>query len=309
MKKKYSLMIHGGAGMNHDMEKYSPSLIAILETGRKMIANGSSSLDVVEKCVSMLEDNPLYNAGCGSVLNNKGEVEMDASIMNGQNLAAGAVAAIKGIKNPVRLARMILDNGRHVMLIADGAMEFACKNGVVAMPEKYFLTEERRLQWEKAVKENIIVLDHNFSQNKNEKFGTVGAVAFDMFGNLAAATSTGGLVNKKYGRVGDTPIIGAGVYADNETCAVSATGIGEHFIKTVLAKTISEIIRHQGIDAGEAAQMGIEYLTKKIEGLGGVIVVDKNGHCGSAFSTPAMIHGSVCDEGEIKLSFDTAINN
>ena len=295
--------------MSRDMEEYSPSLRAILETGEKMLTYGSPALDVVERCVSMLEDDPLYNAGRGSVLNNRGKVEMDASIMNGQSLAAGAVAAIHGIKNPVRLARMVMDKSCHVMLIADGAIDFAREKGIPTMPEEYFLTEERRFQWEKAAEENTVELDHNSPHNKNKKFGTVGAVAIDTFGNLAAATSTGGLVNKKHGRVGDTPIIGAGVYADNETCAVSATGIGEHFIRTVLAKTISEIIRHQKVGASEAAKMGIEYLVQKVEGLGGVIVIDKNGHCGSAFSTPTMIHGSIYEGGEIKLSFDTTIND
>lgn len=309
MKKKYSLMIHGGAGTSHDMEKYSPSLMSILETGERMLVSGSTALDVVEQCVSMLEDDPLYNAGRGSVLNSRGEIEMDASIMNGQNLAAGAVATVHGIKNPVRLARAVMDKSSNVLLIADGAMEFAGENNIPAMPDKYFLTEDRRLQWEKATKENAVILDHNSPQNENKKFGTVGAVAMDIFRNLAAATSTGGLVNKKYGRVGDTPIVGAGIYADNETCAVSATGIGEHFIRTVLAKTISEIIHYQKVSASEAAKIGIEYLVRKVKGLGGVIVIDKDGCCGSAFSTPTMIHGSVCNGEEIKLSFDVAINN
>lgn len=306
-KRKYSLMIHGGSGMIGNIKEYSPSLRVILDAGEEMLASGSSSIDVVERCVSMLEDDPLYNAGHGSVLNNKGKIEMDASIMNGQSLAAGAVAAVYGIKNPVCLARAVMDKSRNVLLIADGAMDFARENNILAMPDEYFLTEDRRLQWEKATKENVVGLDHNLSQNK--KFGTVGAVVIDKFGNLAAATSTGGLVNKKYGRVGDTPIIGAGVYADNETCAVSATGIGEHFLRTVLAKTISEIIRHQKVGAGEAAQIGIKYLVRKVKGFGGVIVIDKDGHCGSAFSTPMMIHGSVCEGGKVKLSFDIPISD
>lgn len=300
-------MIHGGAGMSHNMDEYAPSLRTILEAGEKMLASGSSALDVVEHCVSMLEDEPLYNAGRGSVLNSRGGIEMDASIMNGQTLAAGAIAAVRGVKNPVRLARMVMEKSRHVMLIADGAMEFAREQNTPTMPDDYFLTEERRLQWENAVAENAVVLDHSSLVSK--KLGTVGAVAIDTIGNLAAATSTGGLVNKKYGRVGDTPIIGAGVYADNETCAVSATGVGEHFIRTVLAKTISDIIRYQNVNAGEAAKMGIEYLVRRVEGLGGVIVIDKNGHCGSAFSTPTMIHCSVREGGEIKLNFDEKIND
>lgn len=309
MKRKYSLMIHGGAGMSRNIEEYAPSLRRILEAGEKMLASDSPSLDVVEQCVSMLEDDPLYNAGRGSVLNSQGEIEMDASIMNGKNLSAGAVAAVRNIKNPVRLARMVMEKSQHVMLTAEGAMEFARGNNILTMPDEYFLTEDRRLQWEKAVAENTIALDHSLSQDKNKKLGTVGAVAMDTFGNLAAATSTGGLVNKKYGRVGDTPIIGAGVYSDNETCAVSATGIGEHFIRTVLAKTISEIVRHQNVNASEAAKMGIEYLVRKVNGLGGVIVIDKDGRCGSAFSTPTMIHGTVCEGGEIKLSFDKGVSD
>lgn len=295
--------------MSHDIDEYAPSLRAILDAGEKMLAAGSPALDVVEHCVSLLEDEPLYNAGRGSVLNSKGEIEMDASIMNGQTLEAGAVASVRGIKNPVRLARMVMEKSRHVMLIADGAMEFAREQNAPTMPDEYFLTEERRLQWEKAVAENAVVLDHSLPQSKGKKLGTVGAVAMDTSGNLAAATSTGGLVNKKYGRVGDTPIIGAGVYADNETCAVSATGIGEHFIRTVLAKTISDIVRYQNVNAGEAAKMGIEYLVRRIEGLGGVIVIDKDGNCGSAFSTPTMLHGSVCEGDEVKLSFNARIND
>lgn len=295
--------------MSHNMEEYAPSLRAVLEAGEKMLKTGSSALDAVEYCVSMLEDEPLYNAGRGSVLNSQGQIEMDASIMNGKDLSAGAVAAVRGIKNPVRLARMVMEKSRHVMLIADGAMEFAHEQKVPTIPEKYFLTESRHEQWKKAVEESAVILDHSSSSNKGKKLGTVGAVAIDIHGNLAAATSTGGLTNKKYGRVGDTPIIGAGCYSDNETCSVSATGIGEHFIRTVLAKTISEIIRHEKVNAGEAAKMGIEYLVRRVDGLGGVIVIDKDGHCGSAFSTPTMIHGSVREGGEIELTFNKGIND
>lgn len=293
--------------MSHNMEEYAPSLRMILEVGENMLKNGSSARDVVEHCVSMLEDEPLYNAGRGSVLNSQGEIEMDASIMNGKTLSAGAVAAVRRVKNPIRLARMVMEKSRHVMLIAEGAMEFAHEQNAPTMPDEYFLTESRHEQWKKALDENNVVLDH--SSHHSKKLGTVGAVAMDTLGDLAAATSTGGLTNKKYGRVGDTPIIGAGCYADNETCAVSATGIGEHFIRTVLAKTISEIIRYEKVGAGEAAKMGIDYLVRRVEGLGGVIVIDKNGRCGSAFSTPTMIHGSVCEGGEIELTFNKGIKN
>jgi L-asparaginase / beta-aspartyl-peptidase len=303
MRERYSLMIHGGAGLIADKGKYQSAVLEIVGVGEKMLSEGVSALDTVEHCVTLLENNPLFNAGKGSVLNEEGEVEMDAAIMNGENLKAGSVAGITHIKNPISLARAVMEKSEHVMLIGTGAKKFAAVNQIEKESSEYFIIPDRVRQWEESKKQNKVVLDHSGS-NSEKKFGTVGAVAKDKNGNLAAATSTGGIVNKKFGRVGDTPIIGAGVYADNETCAVSATGFGEQFIRTVLSKTISDIIFYEKISAQEAAQNGIEYLVRKVQGLGGVIVIDRDGNCGSAFSTPAMIRAQVSEGKDITFLLD-----
>ena len=305
MSTHYSLMIHGGAGaLQHirsegSEDAFSRSIYGVLEQGRQALQDGKSSLDVVESCVSLLEDDPLYNAGRGSVLNEQGEVEMDAAIMDGKDLAAGAVAGIKNIKNPISLSRLVLNKSEHVMLVGHGAMEFAEVWRVECLPDEYFVIESRVKQFQEAQKAGKMVLDHeDIEEEPQRKFGTVGATALDLEGNLAAATSTGGIVNKRWGRVGDSPIIGAGVFADNETCAVSATGYGEQFMRTVLAKTISDSIHFQGINAQEAATVGIDYLVSKVKGLGGVIVVDANGLCGVGHSTSGMIYGWIEQSGE-----------
>jgi beta-aspartyl-peptidase (threonine type) len=238
----------------------------------------------------LLEDDPVFNAGCGSVLNEQGQVEMDAAIMDGRDLAAGAVAVVTNIANPVQLARLVMAKSEHVMLIGDGAMRFADQCGIERAPEHYFFTPDRIAQLKQAQFENRIMLDHDDS-GTDQKYGTIGAIARDGQGNLAAATSTGGIVNKQLGRVGDSPIIGAGVYADNSSCAVSATGYGEDFMRTVLAKTISDYIEIQGSDAARATRDGIAYLKRKVNGRGGVIVIDKDGNCASGFTTRKMIHG------------------
>ncbi|WP_299414830.1 isoaspartyl peptidase/L-asparaginase family protein [Acaryochloris sp. IP29b_bin.148] len=305
MSNHYSLMIHGGAGaLQHiqaegSEEDFAQSMYGILEQGRLKLQQGAPALDVVEHCVSLLEDDPLYNAGRGSVLNEYGEVEMDAAIMDGQDLAAGSVAGIKNIKNPISLARLVLKKSEHVMLIGHGAMEFAELWGVECLPDDYFIIESRIKQFQEAEKAGKMMLDHeDIEQEPQRKFGTVGATAFDLEGNLAAATSTGGIVNKRWGRVGDSPIIGAGVFADNDTCAVSATGYGEQFMRTVLAKMISDCIHFQSLAAPQAAQAGIEYLVAKVKGLGGVIVIDAKGRCGAGHSTSGMIYGWIEHGGE-----------
>lgn len=305
MSTHYSLMIHGGAGaLQHiqaegSEDKFAQSIHGILEQGRQKLQNGDPALDVVEYCVCLLEDDPLYNAGRGSVLNEYGEVEMDAAMMNGKDLAAGAVAGIKNIKNPISLARLVLKKSEHVMLVGHGAMEFAELWGVACLPDEYFVIESRIKQFQEAEKAGKMLLDHeDIDQEPQRKFGTVGATAFDLEGNLAAATSTGGIVNKRWGRVGDSPIIGAGVFADNDTCAVSATGYGEQFMRTVLAKTISDYIHFQKLNAPEAAKAGIEYLVSKVKGLGGVIVVDAHGLCGVGHSTSGMIYGWIEQGGD-----------
>jgi beta-aspartyl-peptidase (threonine type) len=284
-------MIHGGAGTVPDSHEYYQSIHSILTAGQAELAAGRSALDVVEYCVTLLENDPLFNAGRGSVINAKGEIEMDAAVMSGLDLNAGAVAGVRCIKNPIQLARAVMDRSEHVMLLGEGAEEFARANGIKFEPAEYFVTEKRVKQWKEAQKNQSVALDHATEETAERKFGTVGAVARDMFGNLAAATSTGGITNKKFGRVGDSPIVGAGVFADNETCAVSATGYGEKFIRTTLAKTVSEYIRYRGCTAQQAADEAIAYLVHKVEGIGGIIVIDKEGNWGASFSSKQMIFG------------------
>jgi L-asparaginase / beta-aspartyl-peptidase len=292
MSHSYSLMIHGGAGALEDLKHeaseaaFHQSITAILGQGRQRLERGDSALDAVE-----------YNAGRGSVLNAEGNVEMDAALMNGSDLRAGAVACVKQIKNPIALARRVLDHGEHVLLMGDGALAFAQFCEMETYPENYFITEARIQQLAEAQAAGRMTLDHERIK-PSQKLGTVGAVARDLHGNLAAATSTGGLVNKRWGRVGDTPIVGAGVFADNETCAVSATGYGEQFLRTVLAKTISDFVQFKGMDADAAAKAGIAYLVRKVQGDGGVIVIDGAGNCAAAQSTSGLIRGWIERGGE-----------
>mgnify|MGYP001818031210 CR=1 FL=1 len=295
----YSIMLHGGAGALDNVKddktavRYLESIRSILEHGRKVMTLGGSALQAVETCASLLEDDPVFNAGCGSVLNENGKVEMDAAIMDGRDLSAGAVAAVDNIANPIQLARLVMTESEHVMLIAEGAMRFADHCGMERAPEHYFYTPDRVEQLRQARLQHKIMLDHDDTEEDSEdqKYGTIGAIARDPQGNLAAATSTGGIVNKRMGRVGDSPIVGAGVFADNETCAVSATGYGEDFMRTVISKTISDFMLMTDMNASQATQAGIDYLTRKVKGRGGVIVIDKQGNCSSGFTTKKMIHG------------------
>ena len=304
-------MVHGGAGALDNVKdektavRYLESIRRILEHGREILELGGSALQAVEACASLLEDDPVFNAGCGSVLNEDGKVEMDAAIMDGRDLSAGAVAAVNNIANPIQLARLVMTESEHVMLIGDGAMRFAEHCGMERAPESYFYTPDRVEQLRQARLKHKIMLDHDDleANSEDQKYGTIGAVARDPLGNLAAATSTGGIVNKRMGRVGDSPIIGAGVYADNETCAVSATGYGEDFMRSVIAKTISDFIYMKSMDAKAATQAGIEYLTRKVKGRGGVIVIDSAGNCASGFTTRKMIHGWIEHAGETMVRF------
>lgn len=307
MSHSYSLMIHGGSGSLADLKyeageaEFRQSITAILEQGRQRLAHGDSALDVVEYCVTLLEDDPLYNAGCGSVLNANGRVEMDAALMSGSDLRAGAVACISQVKNPVALARRVLEQGQNVLLVGNGALEFAKLCDLERRPEDYFITSVRIEQLKAAKAAGRITLDHE-RVTSAEKLGTVGAVARDLSGNLAAATSTGGLVNNHWGRVGDTPIIGAGVFADNESCGVSATGYGEEFLRTVLARTISLFVQFRGMDVETAAKAGIDYLVQRVQGEGGVIVIDAAGRCASAQSTTGLICGWIEQGGEARCT-------
>ncbi|MBI96108.1 L-asparaginase [bacterium] len=318
MSNKYVIMIHGGAGNIKEMDdekkaKYHKSLEIILKKSSQILQEGASSLEAVTLAVKLLEDDELYNAGKGSVLNHKGEFSMDASIMDGKNLMSGAVAGISKIKNPVMLAKKVLEESEHVMLISNEAMDFAKQFDLEAKENSYFETEYRRKQFEEALKSNKVVLDHSSFDKKGiqgdeKKYGTVGAVAVDKDGNIAAATSTGGIVNKKFGRVGDSPIVGSGVYADNETAAVSSTGYGEQFIRTVIAKHLADLIAMKGLNLVDAMNESIEYLTKKVSGLGGMISVTKDYKYASNYNTPGMIHGVASSEGGINTSLEKPLN-
>ena len=306
-RENFSLMVHGGAGALDNVRdhkvavRYLDSIRGILEHGREVLRLGGSALQAVEACASLLKDDPIFNAGCGSVLNELGKVEMDAAIMDGRDLGAGAVAAVQNVANPIQLARRVMSDSEHVLLIAEGAMRFADHCGIDLAPDNYFSTPDGVAQLEQARLHRKMMLDHDDSED--QKYGTIGAIARDSAGNLAAATSTGGIVNKRMGRVGDSPIIGAGVYADNETCAVSATGYGEDFMRTVISKTIADLVEMKGLDAAAATEAGIAYLTCRVKGRGGVIVVDKDGNCASGFTTKKMIHGWIERGGESMARF------
>lgn len=306
---KIALAIHGGAGtilrseMTPKLEaEYSAGLRSALETGWLILEAGGSALEAVEAATVMLEDFPLFNAGRGAVFTHEAKNEMDAAIMDGGSLDAGAVAFVRNVKNPIRLARLVMEKTSHILLAGSGANEFAREMAVDFEPDEYFFTDFRYQQFLKARAENVIQLDHtseelqiieNKSGLENEKkFGTVGAVACDSSGNLAAATSTGGMTNKRFGRVGDTPIIGAGTYADNRTCAVSCTGHGEFFMQAVAAYDVAARMKYQGIRLNEAARATIEYL-REIGGEGGLIAVDGQGNVALPFNSAGMYRGYV----------------
>ncbi len=290
-------MIHGGAGAIRSPERYEGSLRRVIEAGADLLDKGGSALDAVAHCVTLLEDNPLYNAGCGAVLNSEGAVLCDASIMDGRTLDAGAIAGVRGVKNPVLLARAVMEKSRHVLLIGAGAEHFALQHGIIFESPSYFLTEETVKQLASAKQKETMTLN---SSKTEYKLGTVGAVARDKSGNLAAATSTGGIVNQLPGRVGDSALVGAGTLADNASCAISCTGLGEHFIRTSLAKTVALLVEYRGMRADAAANEAIRYLVEKVHGLGGLIIVDRNGACGRACSTPGMLTAMACN-GEIHV--------
>ena len=267
-----------------------------LTQGYSVLGKGGSALDAVEIAVRLLEDSPLFNAGKGSVFTAEGTHEMDAAIMNGENLKAGAVSLITGIKNPVSLARDIMDKSYHVFLAGEGAMQFAKSNGYTIESPDYFYDEVRYKQWQGIKDSDNFQLDH--SVKKDGKFGTVGAVACDQKGNIAAATSTGGMTNKKWGRVGDSPMIGAGTYANNNTCAVSCTGSGEYFIRGVVAYDVSCLMEHKGMSVEEASNEVINNRILKIQGDGGLIAIDTKGNIAMPFNTEGMYRACKTSNGK-----------
>lgn len=305
---KYAIAIHGGAGtilkntMTTEKEKaYLDALKNAIEAGETILKNGGSSLDAVEKAVRSLEDNPLFNAGKGAVFSNAGKNEMDASIMNGADLSAGAVAGISNVKNPISLAKGIMQKSEHVFLAGNGAIEFAHLIGSEFEEDAYFFEQMRFDQLQQAKQSDGVFLDHTTDkfENGEKKFGTVGAVALDIHGNLAAGTSTGGMTNKKFGRVGDSPIIGAGTYANNETCAISCTGHGEFFIRSVVAHDISCLIEYKGLSLQEACDFVVMDKLVKIGGEGGLIAIDKNGNIEMPFNSEGMYRAKKSEDGAL----------
>ena len=293
-----SIAIHGGAGVitrssmsDEDERSYRADLGRALDAGYAVLESGGTSLDAVTAAVRILEDSPLFNAGKGAVFNHEGINELDASIMDGRTLQAGAVAGVRHVRNPIDLARLVMDRSPHVLLSGAGAEEFALEQGVALVPRDYFHTDRRWKQLEKAR------AGERQSAAEIGYFGTVGAVALDRAGNLAAATSTGGTTNKRWGRVGDSPLIGAGNYADNASCAVSATGSGEYFIRTVLGHEISSLMKYRGLSAEEAAREAVHGTLKRIGGKGGVIVVDREGNIALEFNSEGMFRGARDSKG------------
>ncbi|MEO6655885.1 MAG: isoaspartyl peptidase/L-asparaginase [Pyrinomonadaceae bacterium] len=309
---KIALALHGGAGtilrsqMTPALEaEYRGGLENALKTGWTILENGGSSLDAVEAAVCSLEDFPLFNAGRGAVFTHEGKVELDAAIMDGQCLKAGAVTFVKNIKNPVKLARLVMERTEHILLAGKGANQFAEQMGVKTEPDEYFFTEHRWLQLQEAMAEGRVQLDHFLSEQEAiahvsfpKPMGTVGAVACDVNGHLAAATSTGGMTNKKFGRVGDAAIIGAGTYAD-ENCAVSCTGHGEYFMLGVTAYDVAARMKYKGLSLAEAAKETIEHLSS-INGEGGLIAVDEFGNVTTPFNSEGMYRGNITADGNIK---------
>ncbi len=301
--KNYSIAIHGGAGtlvkglMTEALEaKYKEALQTALNAGSKVLEENGTALDAVEAAVVMLEDSPLFNAGKGAVFTHTGTHEMDAAIMDGKNLEAGAVSLISGIKNPISLSRDIMEKSDHVFLAGEGALQFAAKNGYSLEDPDYFYDAVRYQQWQNIKDSDTFQLDH--SVKKEGKFGTVGAVALDVHGNIAAATSTGGMTNKKWGRVGDSPMIGAGTYANNQTCAVSCTGSGEFFIRGVVAYDVSCLMEYKGLSLEAAAKEVIQNRIVKIGGDGGLIAVDTKGNITMPFNTEGMYRAFKISNGD-----------
>lgn len=323
--KKHVIAIHGGAGsilkknLSAHMEKvYRKKLSEALLAGDEVLKSGGSAVDAVVESIKIMEDSPLFNAGKGAVYTHDGTNEMDASIMSGKDLTAGSVSGTTMIKNPIEAARHVMISSEHVMLTGSGAVEFAKQHGTTIVDTSYFHNELRLNQLKKAKEKERVILDHDGEQGRatpppssqtdpnkthksDDKFGTVGCVALDQHGNLAAGTSTGGMTNKRYGRVGDSPIIGAGTYADNKTCAVSATGHGEYFIRLAVAKEISAQMEHAGKSLTAAAEHVIHTKLTEIGGSGGVICLDAQGNVAMPFNTLGMFRGTVNTEGKIEV--------
>ena len=308
--RPFGFVMHGGAGtierskMTQEREKaYRDKLTEALLAGFDVLKRDGQCLDAVVTAITLLEDSPLFNAGKGAVFTSAGTNELDASIMDGRTLMAGSVAGLKHIKNPISLARMVMEKSPHVMMAGDGAETFAKQQGVALVPQSYFYTERRWKEWRAKVEEERSKPPKKTSRlvaplmADEDRHGTVGAVALDKAGNLAAGTSTGGITNKKFGRIGDSPIIGAGTYANNQTCAISTTGDGEFFIRSVVAHDISALVGYKGMSVKDAADAVLDKV-KQLGGTGGVIVLDREGRVAMSFNTAGMYRGFIGPDGK-----------
>lgn len=315
--RPFRLAIHGGAGtidrtqMTPEKEAaYRADLERALRTGHAILAKGGSSLDAVEATLRVLEDSPLFNAGKGAVFTHDGHNELDASIMDGATGSAGAVAGVRRVKNPISLARLVMEKSPHVLMVGAGAETFAREQGVKLVNPRYFWTEFRwkqlqdakRAEAEARAKGRTAFNAPANRETEGYKFGTVGAVALDRSGNLAAGTSTGGMTNKRFGRVGDAPIIGAGTYANNATCAVSATGHGEYFIRSVVGYDISALMAYRGLSVADAASEVVMKKLVALGGEGGVIAMDGAGNIAMPFNSTGMYRGWIDADGKVTVS-------
>lgn len=305
---KFTLAIHGGAGtiLKEDMtpeleEAYQAGLQQAMNAGFAVLEQGGSALNAIKATIVILEDNVLFNAGRGSVFTKKGVQEMDAAVMDGRTLDAGSVTGVRNVRNPIELAMEVMLNSNHVFLSGKGAQDFAIKQGIKLEPDEYFFSQFRYDQWKSIRDSDTYSLDHTHQRleelMRDKKFGTVGAVACDQNGNIAAATSTGGMTNKKYGRIGDSPIIGAGTYANNATCGISCTGHGELFIRAVAAHDVSCLMEYKGFSLQEAMEIVVHEKLIAIGGEGGMIGVDAQGNAALVFNSQGMYRGFKSSDG------------
>ncbi len=310
---KFTLVIHGGAGtilkqdMTPDLEKaYVEGMQVALDAGYAVLEEEGSAINAIKAAIVILEDNVLFNAGRGSVFTKKGVQEMDAAIMDGATLNAGSVAGVRNVRNPIELAAEVMQNSNHVFLSGKGANDFAIKQGIKLEPDEYFFSQFRYDQWKSIRDSDNYSLDHTHQRleelMKDKKFGTVGAVACDQKGNIAAATSTGGMTNKKYGRIGDSPIIGCGTYANNKTCAISCTGHGEMFIRTVAAYDVSCLMEYKGCTLQQAMDIVVNEKLMKINGEGGMIGVDAKGNAAMIFNSAGMYRAMKSSDGSSEVA-------
>jgi len=306
--KKVSIAIHGGAGtilkedITPELEKaYRSALKEALEAGYAILETGGTAVNAVKTAVVVMEDNALFNAGKGAVFTKKGLNELDAAIMDGSTLDAGAIAGVRNIRNPIELAEEVMLHSGHVFLSGKGANDFAIKQGIKLEPDEYFYSEYRYDQWREIRDSDLYQLDHSNDKliglMKDKKFGTVGAVACDGAGNIAAATSTGGMTNKRFGRIGDTPVIGAGTYANNKTCAISCTGHGEVFMKAVAAYDVSCLMEYKNMSLQQACEEVVMKKLVSMHGEGGLIGMDAKGNAALVFNSSGMYRGLKDSEG------------